>query len=71
VVPFCTKIPISDAYQRPNDGWMFRLQSRTLLSCSMRHPTTYSNQFTKDDNISIAFIENAVSNKLERKPRIE
>jgi len=37
----------------------------------MRHPTTCSNQFTKDNNISIAFIENAVSNKLERKPRID
>jgi hypothetical protein len=37
----------------------------------MRHPTTYSNQFTKENNNSITFIENAVSNKLERKPRIE
>jgi hypothetical protein len=41
----------------------------------MRHPTTYSNQFTKEKNNSITFktkqlfIESAVPNKLERKLR--
>lgn len=37
-IHMCCKM--MDSYQRPYDGWILLLQSRTLFSCSTKQPTT-------------------------------